>query len=202
MVLHNRRINNRLRRVLRLVSHRASPNVIAHRTSFIIPDFPHTTRWLTPEERALATKRLQYTSGSHDTERGSLWSGVKMAVLDYKVWLLSLIIVPKTSAGAVTSFIPTLVATFNYSKVNTLLLVAPPYVFATLIALAVSYGSDKRSERCFHIAIPIFFGMASFIIAASTASGEISELVLDAWGCVRKLQRSACLDLEHASPPS
>ncbi|TVY55192.1 putative transporter [Lachnellula cervina] len=117
-----------------------------------------STRWLSQEERAIATKRLQYTSGSHDTERGSLFSGVKMAVMDYKV----------TSAGAVTSFIPTLVATFNYSRVDTLLLVAPPYVFATIIALAISYSSDKRHERCFHIVVPIFFGMAGFIIAAST----------------------------------
>ncbi|TVY47160.1 MFS transporter [Lachnellula occidentalis] len=45
------------------------------------------TRWLSPEERAIATKRLQYTSGSQDTERGSLFSGVKMAVMDYKVVL-------------------------------------------------------------------------------------------------------------------
>ncbi|TVY21347.1 putative transporter [Lachnellula arida] len=119
--------------------------------SFVIPDFPHT--WLSQEERAIATKRLQYTSGSHDTERGSLFSGVKMAVMDYKVWLLA---------------IPTLVATFNYSRVDTLLLVAPPYVFATIIALAISYSSDKRHERCFHIVVPIFFGMAGFIIAAST----------------------------------
>jgi len=136
--------------------------------SFIIPDFPHTTRWLSQEERAIATKRLQYTSGSHDTERGSLLSGVKMATMDYKVWLLASIIITKTSAGAVTSFIPTLVATFKYSRVNTLLLVAPPYVFATILALLVSYSSDKNHERCFHIVVPIFFGMAGFIIAAST----------------------------------
>ncbi|TVY83977.1 putative transporter, partial [Lachnellula suecica] len=155
--------------------------------SFIIPDFPHTTRWLSPEERAIATKRLQFSSGSHDTERGSVFSGIKMAVVDYKVVMassvrichviflskqlilvFSLIIVTKTSAGAVTSFIPTLVATFKYNSVNTLLLVAPPYVFATIIALIVSYSSDKRKERCFHIVVPIFFGMAGFIIAAST----------------------------------
>ncbi|CZR50886.1 related to permease of the major facilitator superfamily [Phialocephala subalpina] len=136
--------------------------------AFIIPDFPHTTRWLSQEERAIATKRLQHTSGSHDTERGPLFGGIKMAVLDYKVWLLALIIITKTSAGAVTSFIPTLVATFHYNKVQTLLLVAPPYVFATIVALAVSYSSDKRSERTLHIVAPIFFGMAGFVIAAST----------------------------------
>lgn len=135
---------------------------------FIIPDFPHTTRWLSQEERAIATKRLQHASGSHDTKRGSLLGGIKIAVLDCKVWLLALIIITKTSAGAVTSFIPTLVAAFHYNKVQTLLLVAPPYVFATIIALAVSYSSDKRSERTFHIVVPIFFGMAGFVIAAST----------------------------------
>ncbi|KAG4426706.1 hypothetical protein IFR04_000137 [Cadophora malorum] len=141
---------------------------IAFCAIFVIPDFPHTTAWLSPEERALATKRLQDTSGSHDTERGSIFSGVRMAVLDYKAWLLALVIIAKTSAGAVTSFIPTLVKTFGYTKVQTLLLVAPPYVFATIIALTVSYSSDKRGERCFHIVIPMAFGMSGFIIAAAT----------------------------------
>jgi hypothetical protein len=41
------------------------------------------------EERAIAMKRLQVGSGSQDTERGPLLGGIKMAVLDYKVWLLS-----------------------------------------------------------------------------------------------------------------
>lgn len=87
-----------------------------------------------------------------------------MAVVDYKVWLLSLIIVTKTSAGAVTSFIPTLVATFKFGKVETLLLVAPPYVFATIVALAVSYSSDKRGERCFQ-----------YVFSPSNRSEELSR---------------------------
>jgi len=58
---------------------------MANASRFIIPDFPHTTRWLSQEERAIATKRLQNTSGSHDTERGPLLGGIKMAIMDYKV---------------------------------------------------------------------------------------------------------------------
>jgi MFS family permease len=135
---------------------------------FILPDFPHTTKFLSGEEKAIATRRLETHSGSNDTERGSLLSGVRMAVLDYKVWCLALIIITKTSAGAVTSFIPTLVATLGYNQVNSLLLVAPPYVFATIVALAVSHSSDRMGERCYHIVIPIFFGMVGYIIAAAT----------------------------------
>jgi MFS family permease len=91
-----------------------------------------------------------------------------MAATDYKVWLLSLIIITKTSAGAVTSFIPTLVATLGHSAVNTLLLSAPPYVFATLFSLVISYSSDRNNERALHIVLPILLGMAGFLTAACT----------------------------------
>lgn len=134
----------------------------------ILPDFPHNTRWLSVEERAIAVHRLQHLNGSRDTEKGSVFQGLRMAVCDYKVWLLALIIITKTSAGAVTSFIPTLVKTFGYGNIETLLLVAPPYVFAAVVALAVSFSSDRFSERSVHIVVPIFFAMAGYVIAAST----------------------------------
>jgi hypothetical protein len=57
--------------------------------SLILPDFPHTTRWLSEEEKAIATYRLRDRNGNDDAERGSLLSGVRMAVTDYKVWLLA-----------------------------------------------------------------------------------------------------------------
>jgi MFS family permease len=134
----------------------------------ILPDFPQNTRWLSEEERQIAVFRLQEYSGSRDTERGSLLHGVRLAFLDYKVWLLALVIITKTSAGAVTSFIPTLVKTFGYGKIETLLLVAPPYAFAAAVGLCISFSSDRLSERSIHIVVPIFFGMAGYIIAAST----------------------------------
>lgn len=134
----------------------------------ILPDFPHNTRFLSPQERAIAVHRLQEMNGSRDTEKGSILLGLRLAVSDYKVWMLALIIITKTSAGAVTSFIPTLVKNFGYGKIETLLLVAPPYVFAAAMALAVSYSSDRFSERSMHIIAPISLAMAGYIIAAAS----------------------------------
>lgn len=91
-----------------------------------------------------------------------------MAVTDYKVWLLAGIVITKTSAAAVTSFIPTLVKTFGYSKIQSLLLVAPPYVFAAICAMSISISSDRRQERYCHLVIPLSFGMIGYIIAAAT----------------------------------
>ncbi|KAM0818154.1 putative Major facilitator superfamily (MFS) profile domain-containing protein [Seiridium cardinale] len=137
---------------------------------FLLPDFPTTTRWLSDQERAIATHRLNKHSGSQDEERGPILHGVKLAVADYKVWLLATIVITKTTAAAVTSFIPTLVATFKYSSVQSLLMVAPPYVFAAIAAMAISISSDRFSERYLHLVIPLAVGMVGYIIAASTTT--------------------------------
>jgi MFS family permease len=136
----------------------------------ILPDFPATTRWLSDEEKAVAVHRLRVHSGSVDEERGPLFRGLLMAVSDYKVWLLALIAVLKTSAGAVTSFIPTLVATFGYDRTQSLLMTAPPYVLAAFVSLGVAISSDRREERYFHLVSPLIFGMIGFTIAAATTS--------------------------------
>lgn len=137
---------------------------------FILPDFPATTRWLTPQEKAIAIHRLRVHSGSVDEERGSIVQGLKMAIMDYKVWLLTLIVILKTSAGAVTSFIPTLVATFEFGNVQSLLMTAPPYIFAAIVAIIVSVSSDKLSERYFHLVCPLAVGLIGYIVAAATTT--------------------------------
>ena len=142
--------------------------VVSLASIYLLPDFPANTKWLTDEERAVAVHRLHVLSGSVDEERGSVLHGLRMAVFDYKVWLLSLIVILKTSAGAVTAFIPTLVKTFEFGKVQSLLMTAPPYVFAAIVAMVVSISSDKRSERYWHLVVPLSFGMVGYIIAAAT----------------------------------
>jgi MFS family permease len=136
---------------------------------FILPDYPHTTQWLTESERNLAMTRGYQASGNrHSLRKGGLLNGLKLALVDYKLYLLSAIILAKTSAGAVTSFIPTLIATFDLPPVSTLLLIAPPYICAAIAGLLVSYSSDKHSERAYHIIGPISFGLLGFALFGLT----------------------------------
>jgi hypothetical protein len=55
---------------------------------FILPDWPATTKWLTPRERALAVRRLARDAGGVEDETGSVWQGAKEALTDYKGELL------------------------------------------------------------------------------------------------------------------
>src|ERR1700722_13002283 len=67
---------------------------------FVLPDYPHSTTWLTPEERSIAVMRLQSASGMKDGARGNLLAGLKMALYDYKVWLLAFVCHCHRSAAA------------------------------------------------------------------------------------------------------
>lgn len=116
---------------------------------FILPDFPTTTRWLTPQERALAIKRMEEDAGVGDeqqTEQGA-GKGFWLAITDWKVWWLALALTSQVVALSFNAFFPTLSATLGFNRTVTLLLCAPPFVFAALVAFWLSwYGSLDTSS--------------------------------------------------------
>lgn len=59
---------------------------------FILPDFPATTKWLTPEEKAFSQWRMALdASEDDDNESTSLWTGLKLACLDYRLYIFLLL---------------------------------------------------------------------------------------------------------------
>jgi MFS family permease len=62
------------------------------------------------------------------------------------------------------------VATLNKPNVTTLFLTVPPYVLAVITTFLNTLHADRTGERFFHVTIPLLFGIAAFIIAASTTA--------------------------------
>ncbi|KAI0723106.1 MFS general substrate transporter [Earliella scabrosa] len=139
---------------------------------YILPDFPATSRtWLSPEEVRLAEKRMEEDVGVGDqeqTEGHSQLRGFVMALTDWKVWWLALALTSLVVSLSFNAFFPTLSATMGYSSTVTLLLCAPPWAFATIVAFCVTRHSDYTRERFWHIAGPLFLGIIGFVIAIST----------------------------------
>ncbi|EAL19325.1 hypothetical protein CNBH0190 [Cryptococcus deneoformans B-3501A] len=135
---------------------------------FVLPDYPATTKWLSTREKAVAVWRMERDGGSRDEDDEGLFHSLKLALCDYRLYLLATVIITKTTAGAVTQFFPTVIATFGFNKVITLLLLAPPYLVTAVLSLLISRLSDRRPERCFHLALPLTVGMIGYIIAVST----------------------------------
>ncbi|QSZ36684.1 hypothetical protein DSL72_006565 [Monilinia vaccinii-corymbosi] len=139
----------------------------------IIPNFPRTTTWLSEQERGLAVWRLEEDVGMDDwvdSHQQSFMHGLKLAFIDIKTYVLMLLIFGIVAAGSVTNFFPTVVATLNYGKIQSLLLTAPPYILAVITAMANAWHADKTGERFLHIVIPLCFALAAFILAAATTS--------------------------------
>jgi MFS family permease len=83
--------------------------IIAFTSYFILPDFPRTTKWLTEEERQLAVYRLQEDIGEDDwtsAEQQAFFHGLKLALLDIKTWIFTILLLSIVSSASVTNFFP------------------------------------------------------------------------------------------------
>ncbi|KAK7061677.1 major facilitator superfamily domain-containing protein [Favolaschia claudopus] len=135
---------------------------------FILPDFPATSKFLTPEERELALLRMTEDAGVGDqdeTENHGQFGGLRMAFFDWRVWWLAFAMTAQVVALSFNAFFPTLTQTLGYSPTVTLLLCAPPFAFAALAAFVLS---RYVGERCFHMISSFGLGILGFIIAVST----------------------------------
>ncbi|KAH7887580.1 major facilitator superfamily domain-containing protein [Phlebopus sp. FC_14] len=138
---------------------------------FILPDFPETTKWLTDEERRLALKRMEEDAGVGDqdeTERGGRAHGLHLAVTDWKVWWFALAMTSQVIALSFNAYFPTLSATLGYNPTITLVLCAPPFLFAVIITFWLSRRSDAKKERFYHMTSSYVVGIVGFVIAIST----------------------------------
>ncbi|ETN38208.1 uncharacterized protein HMPREF1541_06239 [Cyphellophora europaea CBS 101466] len=147
--------------------------VIAFGVVLILPDFPINTKWLSDQERALATYRLFVDVGEEDwvsSEEESLFVGLKQCLGDYKTYVLIPLVFGVVSSGTINSYFPSVVSTLGYNRTNTLLLTAPPYLLSCIVALGVSLNADRTGERYFHFTLPVWVSIAGFIISAAAVN--------------------------------
>jgi len=157
----------------------AATLALAAAARFALPDYPRTTRWLTAAERALAARRLRRSSGIDDGGACGRCAGLRAVAADPKVWLLAGVVAAKTVGGGAAGFVPTLVAALGAGgPAASLALVAPPYVVAAAVALAVSRSSDARGERAAHVAVPVLVAAAAFAVAAVAESPAVRYAAL------------------------
>ncbi|KAJ3484026.1 hypothetical protein NLI96_g5905 [Meripilus lineatus] len=147
-------------------------HVVSHVPSFLLPDYPHNTRWLSPAQRRLAQVRLAEDAGEadEDSSEESAFTGLILAIKDPKVSIFAMMSCSQLLGCSFVSFFPTLTATLGFSTTNTLLLAAPPWVWATAVCLLNARNADRTGERFFHITIWFWGVILGYIIGVSTMS--------------------------------
>ncbi|KAI4684231.1 hypothetical protein J4E81_009111 [Alternaria sp. BMP 2799] len=133
----------------------AASILVAAGAYFLLPSWPHNTKWLTPEESEMAMYRVQVSNGGHDEGVGGTWDGVKAAAADPFTWYFCLMHFALVTAQSFKDFLPSIMKTFHFSELTTYLVQAPPYAIAYAFACGMAYTSGRFQESYYHIVLPI-----------------------------------------------
>ncbi|KAG8730473.1 hypothetical protein FRC10_002678 [Ceratobasidium sp. 414] len=99
---------------------------------FILPDFPSTTRWLSPEERRLAEVRMAEDVGGEvdkDTAQEGHFDGFFLAMKDWKVWWFAMTLTGITIGLSFNAF-------FRFAIAMATMNIAARYISLFLMAQA------------------------------------------------------------------
>ena len=136
---------------------------------WLLPDTPLTTRWLSQEERQLASARITVDT-TEKREGTTVWTGLREATGDYRTWIFALIYVLHVASFGFQNFLPQLIRTFGYSNTISLVLACPPYLLGTIVSIVVAWTSGKHSEKTYHITVSKAIVAVGFIICAASMS--------------------------------
>jgi MFS family permease len=157
---------------------------------FVLPNYPDSPtggamRYMTEDMRKVAAARI-LDDRVEIHEKSTVWVGLKLAVIDIKLYMFLFMNIFITSSYGFNNFFPTIVRGLGFgNSVTSLLMTAPPYIFGTLCTFYVSWDSDRRRERGLHIVIPLSCSVAGFIVTVATGNAAVRYAMtfLYAAGC-------------------
>ncbi|KAK8123986.1 MFS general substrate transporter [Apiospora kogelbergensis] len=137
--------------------------------ALVMPEYPHNARLLSPVERDYAVWRLEKEAGVGEAhEDTSTRQGFVLALKDPKIWALVWCMFMTQAIGSSGNFFPSIVQTLGYGKNQTLLLTAPPYLFAVLVFIGASWASDRYNSIYSMIVGSLGVGVIAFSISLAT----------------------------------
>ncbi|KPM41481.1 hypothetical protein AK830_g5064 [Neonectria ditissima] len=129
---------------------------------FFLPDFPSTTKWLSPKERAFLQARLPKSS-PRASEKNFNWKEIVRSLRDRRLWLFTLSWALMTSgASGVKFYQPTIISNMGFSGIATAQILNIPMSVVTIL-LIVIFGYSSNKAR---IPLPLFpIGCTVMVVA-------------------------------------
>jgi D-galactonate transporter len=140
---------------------------------FYLDDRIQDARWLSAEEKKTLERGLEQQGAAHSVH------SVVQGLTNGRVWLLGAIYFCVVVALYATSFwLPTIIkAAGARTPLEIGLLAAVPYGAATISMLVFGWLSDRRMERRWHAAVPMFFGAVG-LLGSTMVNGDVTLSVL------------------------
>ncbi|OCL01459.1 MFS general substrate transporter [Glonium stellatum] len=140
-------------------------------STVVLPNYPATTKWLTPEERSYAQWRLIDDTGEADlASSSSLITGLKLALRDPRLYLFTLLQHASLLSQSFQYIFPSIVKTLGYGSIETLLITAPVWMATFIVSLLVTNTSGRTGDRSIHIILLMLVSVIGNVIVVATTS--------------------------------
>lgn len=96
----------------------AASIAVAIAAFFILPDWPHNTKFLTEEEKEMAQYRILVSNGGKEEGVGGTWDGLKQAIADPFTWLFCGMHFALITAQSFKDFFPSVSSFSRYRLVE------------------------------------------------------------------------------------
>ncbi|WKT43527.1 MFS transporter superfamily [Fusarium oxysporum f. sp. vasinfectum] len=148
---------------------------------FVLLDYPHNSKRLSPQERQLAQIRivadgLASTSGL--SGRLTHWQAFVAAISDPRTYIFIVLFMLDVGAGTISYFIPTITKTLGYSSVKAQYMTVPIYAVATVVLIFAAWSSDRHIERRWHITSALVLGCVGSVVCATVHNPIKRAIVL------------------------
>ncbi|KAH8880528.1 MFS general substrate transporter [Thozetella sp. PMI_491] len=134
----------------------------------LLTDYPLQSNhmFISRKHQLIAEWRIRKeNAGIIDEDPESIFWGLKQALVDPKLYMYIVLQMALITAQSFNNFFPSIVGTLGYDGTTTLLLTSPPYFFAFIVSLCVSFHAAHRRERGWHIAVPMIFALLGNLLA-------------------------------------
>lgn len=147
---------------------------------FYLTDRPADAGWLAPDERQWLVSRLRLEQLQREAVKRH---SVAEALFNPKVLALSVVYFGAVATNyGLSFFLPQIVSAFGVSHVQAGLIAALPYVVGTVGIVLWSRRSDRKLERRWHLAFPLFVAAAGLASAAALNDPTMKMLALSVAG--------------------
>jgi MFS family permease len=143
----------------------------------VLPDGPHQARWLSDEQRALVTERLD---GDEAAKLGGRHT-VRAAFADWRVWAFAAVyFCTIVCLYAVNFWMPTIVQemgidTADYLRVGLLSMI--PWGFMIVAQVAWARHSDRTGERRWHCVLGLLVALAGLVVLAVGSQSNVLSMI-------------------------
>ncbi|PQE28384.1 Major facilitator superfamily domain general substrate transporter protein [Rutstroemia sp. NJR-2017a BBW] len=136
---------------------------------FLLPDYPETVKWLSTEEKELATSRLA-SEGSKGHDQGLTWREAKETLCEWRLYahyaFVKIYFGISTPFSSLSLFTPSITAGLGYKNLEAQLMTVPPYAVAYVVTILVSWSADHFNARALHSSVMAAIGAAGFTASA------------------------------------